>query len=126
MTDSQILQLFGIAYFVAGMGVVLNPKFCKKIFEKYIHDLPSIYLNGFLMLVLGFVIVTLRPWPEDFRQAVVSAIGWVAFAKGVFMLLMPETYISLSKNLRQKHDYFMLEALTIVFLGMILMVVGIL
>jgi len=101
MTDIQIVQLLGLAYLSAGLGAIINPQTFKKAARDYMDNLPMIYLTAFLILALGYVLVNRGPMPCIPISLLVTAIGWLALAKGIVILVFPQINIELMKYVKK-------------------------
>lgn len=124
MLDAQILQILGIAYLAVGIGALINPDFYKKLLEDYTKNLPVVYLNGFLILFIGYLLITFHgEWVKDW-PVLITIIGWVAFLKGLFMLALPKMYTKFSLVLKKKKGHFIAEAMVVTLVGAFLSYLG--
>ncbi len=120
-----IICYIGIAYMAIGLGVLINLEYYKKLLEKeYIENRPVVYLNGFIILAVGYFLVALHNiWVLDW-PIIITLFGWFAFAKGLFILVLPRAYLKISKSLKKKKEYLIAEAMFIIATGAILIYLG--
>lgn len=90
METSLILgQIIGPILFVMGFRMAINAEGMRAIGEEFIESPILIYLSGFIALTLGLVIVTFHNvWVADW-PGVITLLGWLTVAAGVFRMLMP-------------------------------------
>jgi len=114
----QIICYIGIAYLAVGLGVLINPGYYKKLLEKeYIENRPVVYLNGFIILAVGYFLVRLHNiWVIDW-PVIITLFGWFAFVKGLFILALPRAYLKISKALKKKKEYLIAEAVLVILAG---------
>ena len=121
----QIICYIGIAYIAVGLGVLINSEYYKRLLEKeYIENRPVVYLNGYIILAIGFFLITLHNiWVIDW-PVIITLFGWFAFIKGLFILVLPKVYLKISKALKKKKEYLMAEAIFIITAGGLLIYLG--
>ncbi len=118
MSDSQIFQIFSIAYLAIGIGIFVNPDFYKKMFSGFMENSATLYLGGITALVVGFLIVTFHnTWAMDL-SVIITIIGWMALVKGVFILILPKAMIALSKGIISSAVFMKVEAIIAVIAGL--------
>lgn len=82
MTDTQVLQVLGLVYFSAGIGLLLSPKLSERMLKEYSESSALLFLSGILAIVVGYLLVAFRAsWDTDLRSIIVTAVGWLALAK---------------------------------------------
>ncbi|MFC1711643.1 hypothetical protein ACFLZ1_03605 [Patescibacteria group bacterium] len=124
ITTAYIFQIIGIAYFAVGLGALINPGFYQKILKEYSQNLAVVYINAFIIFFIGFTIITFHNvWVLDW-PLIATVIGWFAFFKGLFMLILPKTYIYLSQALKKKSSHFIVEAALVTIVGLTLSIIG--
>lgn len=57
MSDTQIFQIFSLAYLAIGIGIFINPNFYKRVFEDFTESPTALYFGGFMALLIGYLIV---------------------------------------------------------------------
>lgn len=82
MTDTQVLQVLGLVYFSAGIGLLLSPKLSERMLKEYSESSALLFLSGILAIVVGYLLVAFRAsWDTDLRSIIVTAVGWLALVK---------------------------------------------
>ena len=88
-TSQFIAQIIGLIYLALGIGLMLNPGYYKKVFETIIKDSSTMFLSGFLALVLGMCVLRVHNiWISDWR-VVITIVGWLSVLKGILLLVFP-------------------------------------
>lgn len=90
MTDAQIFQILGILYLAVGLGMLTSQRFYKNLLAALSEHPPAVYLGGLISLGVGFLLVTFHNiWIVGDWTVIITILGWVAFIKGVLVLLVP-------------------------------------
>lgn len=124
MTDAQLFQLIGIAYTVAGLGMIINPDYYKKIVDSF-EDNPALtYITSLIMIVAGFALVTFHNvwvagWP-----VIITVLGYALLIKAIWLLLFPQALMKLSKAMVKKIKNIQLCAVIALAIGLGLMYLG--
>jgi len=116
MTDIQIIQLLGLAYFSAGLGAIINPGLFKKAINDYMENLAAVYLSAFLVLTLGYLLANRELELCSPVSLLVGAIGWLALVKGILILLFPQMHVNLLKFVKKDSQLF-LGTIIIILIG---------
>lgn len=122
MEIKNIFQLLGVSYTVIGLAILANPLYYKKMIDEYIRSAPVIFLNAFIVLALGYFFLMVNSSWSAGLPIIITIIGWLSIAKGLFILLLPKAYIKFVKQM-QLH-YFTFEASMAVILGIVLLYLG--
>ena len=124
MSDANIFQLLGLAYFGVGLGAVISPQYYLKVLKSYAESPAVVYLNGFVILAIGYLLVAYHNiWVFDW-PLLITVVGWIALFKGLFMLVQPKLYVDLSKKLKQSVGFFRTQAILIAMLGILFLCLG--
>lgn len=125
MTDSQLFQLIGIVYTAAGLGMIMNPDYYRKIVDSFDDNPALIYITSLMMIVAGFVLVTFHNiWVADWT-VVITILGYAILIKAVAMLLFPRELMKFSKDLVKKVKNIRLYATVALAIGLGLLYLGI-
>lgn len=122
MDIKNVFQLLGIAYTVIGLAILANPKYYKKMIEEYVRSTPVIFFNAFIVLALGYFFLMVNSEWSVGLPLIVTIIGWLAIIKGIYILVLPQSYIKLAKKLSL--HFLTFEASMAVILGIILLYLG--
>lgn len=89
MSDAHIFQLLGMTFFAIGVGMFTHPKFIEHILKDLKQSTANMFYGGLMSLVIGFLLVTFHNvWRFD-RTLIITIMGWMAFAKGLALLMFP-------------------------------------
>lgn len=118
MDSSMFLaQLFGLLYFVMGIGMLTNQAQFKKVFTDMTTSATFQYLCGMIAVVSGFAIVTFHNiWVRDW-VVLVTLMGWASLIKGVLLLVAPGMIVSKAKFWMNRMQ---LCAVCVLILGLVL------
>ena len=116
-------QILGIVLTVSGLSLLFNKKGVTSLVEDLTRNQGLLWLLGFFALVMGAVLVGLNKVWSSGVQLLVTIIGWLTLIKGAFILLFPNTAVSLSKKWNNA-GLFAFSGLGALVLGLILLYVG--
>jgi len=92
-----IAKIFAFVYLAIGLGMLINTKYYKKAIDDMLDNSGVMYLGGVMALVIGYLMVTYHNfWVKDWT-VIITVIGWLAFIKGVLLLVLPNAMIDFSK-----------------------------
>ena len=93
-----IAKLYGVVYAAFGLGMIINMKFYKKLFDDMYKTTTFIFGWGIFASITGlFIILHHNFWVADWT-VLITIIGWIALVKGLYMLIFPG-YLNFSKGL---------------------------
>ena len=126
MTDAQIFQILGILYLAVGLGVLINPAFYKNLLAVLSEHPPAVYLAGLLSLGAGFLLVTFHNiWLVNDWTVIITILGWVAFIKGLLLLILPNLSIKMCTVFdTQMRKFFPIWAVVLIIAGALLAWLG--
>lgn len=88
MSDAHIFQLFGLAFFSIGVGMLANKKFVDSILEELEENTMTSFMGGLVSIIIGYFLVTFHNvwsgWP-----VIITIMGWIALFKGLAFLMAP-------------------------------------
>ena len=68
---------------------MINRKHLEKLRQSFLENLALTWICGVITLILGLlVVVEHNIWSRDWR-IIITLIGWVTLAKGLFLLVFP-------------------------------------
>lgn len=119
-TSLLVARILAIIYLAVGLGMIFN----KAYYQKMIHDLcsesPMLYIGGFLAIVAGFLLTTFHNiWVKDWT-VLITIIGWLAMIKGIMLLVLPKTTITIIAKSFVKPNLFPLWNGFILLLGLVM------
>lgn len=111
------LIFISIAYFI-------NEKKFRPLIINMMNDPALLLVTGFIPLIIGILlIVSHNIWVEDWR-VIITIVGWMAFLKGVNIILFPEFLINFSKKWIQHKVAYHTTFIFTFLMGSILMYYG--
>jgi len=101
--DTQFLtQFLGIYAIVGGVAMFTNKKMMEDWMKKVSDDLGLRMIGGVLALVFGLAIVLTHNMWTDLNTSIISAFGWIALLKGVFLMVFPPFYEKAAEMIKGK------------------------
>lgn len=124
MTDTQIFQLFGLAFFSIGVGMLVNPKFSRNIMDDLEKNAMAAFMGGAMSLAIGYLIVTFHnTWNLD-SSLIITVVGWVAIFKGIGFLAVPQYVSPFYRKFFKKRSFNSFAAWFVTALGFISLILG--
>jgi hypothetical protein len=119
MNVIHVFRLLGLTYTVIGLAILLHPRYYKRMIDDYVRSAPAMFLNGFMVLAIGYLFLAVHnAWTNDL-PVIVTVIGWLALVKGVVILLVPNVYVRIARFMNIRFLKF--EALVTLVVGVILL-----
>lgn len=123
-TSIAIAQVLGIILAVMGISVVNDRKNISAALEKTVQDRGFLWVWGFLILTMGAVIVALNNvWTAGLLTLLITILGWLTIIKGVFLILFPDSAISIYRW-ANKDGVLIFGGIVAFVLGLILLYKG--
>ncbi len=123
-TRTQFIgRLLGLYCLIVSLVMATHKQNLIGIENTLVHNPALLYILGILTLVAGLAIVLgHNVWSGGALRVTVTALGWVALAKGV-LLMLPEAGSGLLPYFQYERLYYMYVAITLV-LGVYLTYAG--
>lgn len=118
MTDAYVFQLLGLAYFAAGLGMLIRPAFYARMIAQMLESPPVIYVSGFMTLTLGYLLIRFYGTTSADLRLILTIIGWIALLKGLNAIILPDLLIKFSRG-------FLRSGRTVAVAGTVMTAVGI-
>ena len=84
-----LAKIIGVVYVVAGLSVLFNSKFYKKVMPELVGNTIWMFTMGLIGLVVFFIWVmkhnVWQGWP-----ILITLFGWIGLIKSLFILVVPE------------------------------------
>lgn len=98
-------KIMGITLIIIGLSVIFNKKLLKKAVEDLAISGGLMFMTGFVMLLLGIIVIVAHNiwvwgWP-----VIVTILGWCLLLRGVFMLFLSSKFITFINNMILKRYY---------------------
>lgn len=113
-----VAQVAAIVYLSVGVGVLVDKAYYKRLFDSFSKDAGTMYLGGFMALIIGFALVTFHnEWVKSW-EVLVTILGWLALIKGVALLAFPSSFMGFVENFYKGKNISNL-ALVAIVLGLV-------
>lgn len=97
-TTLLVLKLSGPIFAAMGLGMLLNLKYYKKMFNELSNSPISAVFIAMSSALMGLLIVLNHNLWSTAPEVVVSLLGWVALVKGAVYFLIPVQLAKLGKS----------------------------
>jgi hypothetical protein len=98
-TTFFLAKLFGILFFVVGLGILFNLKYYTKVMDHFLKDGPLLYFAGLIITIVGYIMVLHHNIWIGGWETVITVLAWATMVKGVLFLLFPRIMVSWKKSL---------------------------
>ena len=124
MTDAHIFQLLGLTYAAVGLRGIVNKNSYEEIIKDSIDSPALYYLFGFIILVIGFLLVTFHnEWSMSW-SVIITIFGWIALIEGVLILALPALFLKISSWMVKKDKFLRVYAVAGLLLGVFFLILG--
>jgi hypothetical protein len=82
------------------------------------------WVTGAFILLFGLTVIALHPHWRGAAAIIVSAVGWLVAAKGLFLVVGPQTYFSMANSAVDAMSWWRTGAAVEVLIGLYLAYVG--
>lgn len=112
ITTIGLASIFGPLLVILGIWGLMYQENLKKIREAFKKQPPSLFMAGYINLLVGLTIIHISPeWVADI-SVLVTLLGWLLLLKGLMVLFFPKALMELYS--KQSH----------IFLGLVSVVWG--
>lgn len=95
----QLLVLIGLYDLAAGLAGLTRQIDWQQMIEEFDRSPALTFVTGFLAFIVGGVVIIVHSRWTDVPAAVVSAIGWIAAAEGLSLMVLPRPLLAFSRRL---------------------------
>lgn len=114
-----IARVFGLFYLVMGIGLLLNRKAFQNLIEDFCKSAALLFYGGLFALALGIVLIlTHNVWVADWT-VIITIIGWLAFIKGVWIVVFPGTVPKFMQAYRKNKNMLIFHPFAVLALGIV-------
>ena len=115
----------GLFCIVVGLSIVSQKKLLGEIAKELEHNQAFRYFLGVVSLTLGLLVVlTHNVWNNGFLAFVVTLIGWLMVARGVFAMFVSHTALVKFVHMLRVKELSWMYGTIIIILGVYLAVSG--
>lgn len=86
-----IAQLAGPAILAVGLGIFFSPSYYGKVYRNLQNETLGVFMGGLTILVAGIAIIINHNLWDSFAAGAVTFIGWASIAKGLALIIVPNT-----------------------------------
>ena len=98
MLVNYLAEVWGISMVIISLALLIKDKHLKSLLLK-IETEESLFLWGFISLVIGLAMVlSYNVWTQSW-QVIITVLGWLALLKGLALLFLPEMMKEWSKKI---------------------------
>ena len=112
-----LAQMLGILFLVAGVAMAINSKGVAAAVEHSVENKGILFVWGLLALGTGAIIVVLNNAWTTGLPLLITILGWLAVAKGAFILIAPDAAASLYRKFAKGG--------MLMFCGVVALVIGV-
>jgi len=117
----HLLILIGLYELAAGLAGFTDSINWRAIIDEFDRSPALTFITGFMVFVLGGVLIIVHSIWTDPLAIIVSAIGWIAAAEGLLLMAKPRALFAISRRL--VGNQMLISTLATIF-GLILIVLG--
>jgi len=106
---AKVIGLFGV---ISTLAIIIRYKLHLAMEENAAKNPTTIYLSGFLLLMLGILLtVSHQVWTRDWR-VVITIFGWLILVKGIMRILFHNTVKKLIEKKKSDKRFLLAEIVT--------------
>ncbi len=124
MTDAQIFQLCGIAFFPAGLVWVINPRVFREMVKDIINNRGVLFISGLMAITIGYLVIALHNTWTFNRQVIITILGWLSLLKGLLIVILPATKIKVFLNLEKIGKFLAVSPWLVLLVGIVSLYLG--
>jgi hypothetical protein len=95
----HLLVLIGLYELAAGLAGLTGRINWSAMMDEFDRSPSLTFMTGFMVYILGGVLILVHCIWTDLLAIMVSAIGWIAAAEGLLMMVLPQPLLVLSRPL---------------------------
>jgi len=119
-----IARIFGLCYLVCGVGLLFNRKVFQQVMDDFARNALGLFYGGLFALVIGVVmILTHNIWVSNWT-VIVTIIGWIAFIKGVWIIVFPQTVFKFMQVYQENENMLLVHSIVALILGVVMTFFG--
>lgn len=118
-----IAKIASVVLLSAGVGLVLNKGYYKRMEEKFMQEAGVDYLAGIFTITIGCLILNYNNVWEASWAVVITLLGWIVLIKGISTLAFPKAMKVLTKAVTKTKMLKYYPAISIIF-GLLLGYIG--
>jgi len=122
MLSNYLAEIWGISMVVVCLTLLIKPKYLKILFTEVENEATMLFW-GIVSFIIGLaVILAHNIWIKNW-QVIITILGWMALAKGLSILFLPDLMKSYVKRIEDK-QWLPIALVIGVFIGLIITYFG--
>jgi len=90
-----LAKMFGAYFVIMGIAIFTRKEEWKEFFREFMDNKHVSFVLGFLVLILGMVLVSLHNiWDGGFNTTIITIFSWIVLLKGIAFFLLPKNLFS--------------------------------
>ena len=122
MLTSDVFFALSLSFLATGFGMLINPRFYEKAVKEMIDSEGVFFLGGIMTLIVGFILIGFKGIGD--RAWVITAFGYLSALKGLFLLVIPENSVALSRFVIKNTKVLQMLSATTLSFGIIFLILG--
>lgn len=123
-TTIFLAKAWGLLITIASFSLLANPKGFKKVMH-YMKNEGSVFIAGYVSLILGIITVLLHNiWEGGLAATIITVFGWLALAKGSLRILLPGLVKRIIGYFEKRRGFMKLMLFAGLIFGIYLLIVG--
>jgi hypothetical protein len=111
-----VAKMMALIYLATGLSVLFGQVNPKKALKGFSESPALTYVSGFLMVVLGALLVQYHNFWVSEWIVLVTIIAWALLIKGVLFLLLPKFFLALSEKFTSEKKW---QGIVVLVVGLI-------
>ena len=108
-----LAKVIGLVSVISTTAVLIRYKESLALEEEAVKNPAVTYLSGFVILILGVLLVVSHSvWTLDWRL-VITIMGWLVLLKGIGRIFFPKTVKKLIEKKRDDRRFLLVEAVVL-------------
>lgn len=117
----QLLILIGGYELAAGLAGFIGRIDFQAMIEEFDRSPALTFMTGFIVYIIGGILVMAHSHWTDLLAIIVSAVGWIAIAEGLLIMIWPRPLLTFSRPFVERQRAVSLFAM---LLGIVLILLG--
>ncbi len=119
-----LARVIGPYLVIIAATVALRPTDIRSLLSGFEADPLWSWITGAFILLFGLMVIALHPYWRGVAAIIVSVVGWMVTAKGLFLVAFPHTYFSMANSAIDAVGWWRAGAAVEVLIGLYLAYVG--
>ena len=121
--STTLAQFLGIIFVVIGASIIIDKKGVVAVVDEAARNRGFLWALGLIALVMGATFVMLNDIWTSGLPLFVTVVGWLILIKGCYILLFPDSAVSLYKKYGRRNVFVSWAAIVLV-VGLALLYIG--